>query len=160
MSLDALERSAKNTFPNTNKRQNSVNSVRVSQQTYDRLDGDKLQVTAKVVGESNTYQSSILFSGVQFVPAGTSGAVDIGATEAIMPIESSGDCKVRCECLDFHWTFAWYNHNSDSLIGQPPKPYQKVPGSNRPDRNPAKAPGICKHIMKLASTLKAQGVLK
>ena len=160
-SLNDLDISTTSAFPDSKKRHNSLGSVRVAHINYERPDNDKLLVTAKMAGETNEYSTSILFSGVEFVSADSSNSVDIGATENIMPISMSrDDCKVLCGCLDFYYTFAWYDHNKDALIGKPPKPYQKVPGSNRPPRNPTNAPGICKHVMKLAEHLKAQGVLK
>lgn len=160
-SLTDLTQTATAAFPDTEKRQNALGSVRVDHVTYDRPDSDKLLVTAKMTGETNQYTTQILFDNVEFTSADSDqNVVDIGATEHIVPIASSvNDCKVLCECLDFYYTFAWYDYNKDSLIGKPPKPYQKVPGSNRPPRNPTSAPGICKHVMKLAEHLKAQGVI-
>lgn len=159
-SLNDLETSATSAFPDTKKRHNALGSVRVAHVTYERPDNDKLLVTAKMAGETNDYTTQILLEGVEFVSTETQGSVDIGATENIMPISASrNDCKVLCGCLDFYYTFAWYDYNRDALIGKPPKPYQKVPGSNRPPRNPTNAPGICKHVMKLAEHLKAQGVM-
>ncbi len=160
-SLSDLSSSAKSAFPDTSKRHKSLNSVRVTHVTYDRPDNDKLLVTATVEGETNKYTTSILFDSVQFVNPDTTGSVDIGATQNIMPLShNSTDCKVMCECLDFYYTFAWYDFNKDSLYGKPQKPYEKVPGSNRPPRNPSNAPGICKHLMKVADHLQANGILK
>lgn len=160
-SLNDLDTSTTSAFPNSKKRHNALGLVRVAHVMYERPDNDKLLVTAKMVGETNEYNTQILFEGVKFTFVDNSGSVDIGATENIMPISASNnDCKVLCGCLDFYYTFAWYDYNRDALIGNPPKPYQKVPGSNRPPRNPTNAPGICKHIMKLAEHLKSAGVLK
>lgn len=53
--------------------------------------------------------------------------------------------KVRCDCHDFRWRFAYYNRQHDALYGATPPPY--TPVSNRGPVNPRHLPGCCKHIM-------------
>lgn len=65
---------------------------------------------------------------------------------------------VRCSCPSFRHEFHWHDAKYKALIG-PKIPYTRVPGSNRPPKNPHEIPGICKHLIQLVLKLMAVGVL-
>lgn len=72
------------------------------------------------------------------------------------------EIQVKCSCPSSRYDWEWYNKNNvkgkSALIGQPRK-YKKVPGSNRPPRNPNKIPGLCKHLVESLVVLqKNQGL--
>lgn len=54
----------------------------------------------------------------------------------------------RCQCLDFRHMWMWYDRPYKALLGKA-IPYRRVPGSNRPPKNPDKVPGLCKHIFQI-----------
>lgn len=53
--------------------------------------------------------------------------------------------RVRCSCVDFYFTFAYWDWKNDALFGPKPRPYKRKT-TNRKPRNPGKYPGFCKHI--------------
>ena len=71
------------------------------------------------------------------------------ANHRYMKPVSSNDkkIKVRCDCHDFRWRFAYYDNKNQALYGAAPPPYSPVPGSTRGPVNPRGLPGVCKHIM-------------
>lgn len=82
--------------------------------------------------------------------------VDDGIFSAKMSM-GSDPVKVRCDCHDFRWRFAYYNKKNDSLYGAEPPPYKRV--TNRPPVNPKKLPGMCKHLLNVVKHMKQNGVL-
>lgn len=153
--MDELSSSTNGAFPT---RSDNINNVRIINKQYEQYDADKLSVKAKCAGETGTYDTSVLFEGVQFTDPGNPESITLHGGINILPLDSNTvDVKVRCSCLDFHWTFAWQNSGEDSLIGDPPPPYQKT--TDRPPRNPTNAIGLCKHLLKLQSDMRAEGLL-
>ena len=67
--------------------------------------------------------------------------------------------KVRCDCHDFRWRFAYYDDLHHSLYGATPPPYTPVPGSTRGPVNPRHLPGVCKHIMATFNALNSTGYI-
>ena len=65
-SLNDLDSSTTSAFPDSEKRHNSIGSVRVAHVTYDRPDNNKLLITAKMAGETNNYTTQLLFDNVEF----------------------------------------------------------------------------------------------
>ncbi len=153
--LGDLDSSTDSAFPN---RADKINNVRITNKTYQKLDDNKLLVKARCAGESNDYDTQVLFDGVQFVDGGNSESITLNGGFNILPLsEDKNDVKVSCTCLDFHWTFAWQNSGDGSLLGDPPPPYQRK--TNREPRNPTNAIGLCKHLLKLNADMKAEGLL-
>lgn len=66
---------------------------------------------------------------------------------------------VRCSCSDYFFTFSFYNYNNGIQFGGRARPYvRKTPrGSGRPDRNPVKTVGVCKHIANMGQILQSSG---
>lgn len=118
----------------------------------------KLLIRSQVRGSKNDiYDSHILFSDVTYNPAEGEKRVQFvsnGDTYEISPIKlQSTDCQVRCSCLDFRWRLAMTDFSDGSLHGSKPPLYRAKTGSKRPPANPAKTPGVCKHLMALVKEL-------
>lgn len=151
--LNQLHNSTTSTFPN----RADTASVRIKQKQYLKYDSDKLLVKAFCGGETNDYELNILFQGVQFTQPNDPESVTLGDL-VIKQLSSDLQIKVSCSCEDFKWTFAWYNSNDGSLMGNPPSPYQST--SERPPRNPSQTSGMCKHLIRLKDDLQAEQVFK
>jgi len=132
---------------------NDINNVRIKQKQYIKYGDNELLVKAKCAGETNDYDTNILFDGVQFAQPGDPQSIKLNDLQ-VLPLSANLNVKVHCTCPDFRWTFAWQNSNANSLIGNPPAPYHKTTG--RPPRNPAKTPGLCKHLVRLSDDLQAE----
>lgn len=65
----------------------------------------------------------------------------------------------RCSCPDYRFMWMYYNKQPKALVG-PVIPYTKVPGSNRPPRNPTETPGLCKHTLTLVRKLISLNILQ
>lgn len=79
-----------------------------------------------------------------------------GEKYSIVPFNPNAvQAQVRCSCLDFYHRFAVYNERQNSLFGDS-FPYYRRKTITRPPANPSKAPGICKHLIKLFETLANQ----
>lgn len=116
-----------------------------------------------VQGKTNTYQSIIMFKGVQYQESDEANNLTFTAVDGnnyhISPINlAQNNCQVRCTCPDFRWTFSTQLQNKDSLYGEGPPLYQKKDPERAP-RNPQNVPGVCKHIMAFANELVSLGVL-
>lgn len=147
--LQQLQGGTDSAFPNRNE----IASVRIVQKRYLRYGDSQLMIKAVCNGETDQYQTSILFEGVQFTGPQDPEAVRLDRLY-IKPLTSQMSVKVMCTCPDFGWTFSWHNANNKSLIGNPPPPYKS--SGQRPRRNPSKTPGLCKHLVRLHDDLQAE----
>lgn len=159
-----LERNTLNSMPPTDKRQNATPRVRVDKlELVPARESGALMVKASIVGEHSKYHTSVLFEDVIYDDADQADNVTFTGSDNndyhIEPIElARNNVKVNCSCLDFYWRFATWNHQANSLDGDPPPPYVKR--TTRPPVNPAKVPGVCKHILKTIEALQNSGVVK
>ena len=160
-------------FPNTTKRQYAVQPVQIVRMEFvPFVPTGNLRCDA--VARSNnpeqrtpggkTYNPQVLFNDVEYQEEDSNENVTIkvvGGNELfVVPIDlSQNTCKVRCDCLDFYHRFAEYNFSDDSLYGSKPPAYQRKT-TTRPDANPTKTPGICKHVMKTILSLRDSGLIK
>jgi len=76
----------------------------------------------------------------------------------IKPITTQNNCKVRCQCQDFDWTFKTYNSRDNSLYGLK-KQFVSLSGTGV-ERNPAKVSGLCKHLLATYREIKNMGIIK
>lgn len=134
-------------------RENGSARVRITNKTFHKMGDNRLLVKSQCTGETSDYNPQIMFDGVEFADAGNPEAIALPGGIHVLPIKHV-QVKVSCTCLDFHWTFAWYNAADGSLIGTPPKPYDNYSGQ----RNPSKTPGLCKHLIRLQNDLQAEGL--
>lgn len=166
--MQGLEQKAIQNFPRTKKRQHATDEVRIMQQKYVALPNEKkLRVEATMrgssSGKSKTYTAVVQFDDVVFededTPSNKTFVASDGEEYHIRPLSARNtDVHVKCDCLDFYWRFALWNFNDDSLYGKKPKPYHKK--TNRPPVNPHKVAGVCKHIMKFATALRASTLVR
>lgn len=122
-----------------------------------------LLVKARVRGQSGNYQPQIRFTNVKFSNELKPGFAQVKAVDGqdyfVQQFTAAQtQAKVKCNCLDFYWRFATWNHGKQSLEGDPPPPYIKK--TNSAPVNPNKVPGSCKHLMELVSFLKTEQVLR
>lgn len=163
--IPQLDMKARSAFPTTKKRQNDVGSVNVlPQATYipNTQDGELTINTRTSSSRSgNIHVQRIILYKVQFANPGEGNAVQLPDTEAaVQPIKLTADtARVACDCMDFRFRFANNNNKDDSLAGNAPPAYQRVPGSNRPPANPTNLPGMCKHIMAAVRDLKQKRIV-
>lgn len=74
---------------------------------------------------------------------------------AEVPNSSTHPTKNRCSCLDFKFTWNYYDKTKEVLHGRPMPP---PPG--QPIRNPKKVPGLCKHLLQLVNYLYSKKIIK
>lgn len=145
-------------------RKQSSSKVQIARTVFiPSLDNETLEVRATTNSKQQRYRTSMIFEDIEFLDeASTKAATIIGSDNNEYYLKriplNNVDVKVKCTCLDFYYRFAKWNSGDDSLIGKPPPPYVKR--SNRPPVNPAKVPGICKHIIKLTDKLIQQKLFK
>lgn len=121
-----------------------------------------LKIEATVQGETNRYSCVMQFDDVAFEKEQTNMNIEFmgvdGKPYFIEPIDmSSNNVRVFCSCLDFRWRFALANSKHNSLYGNVPPPYVKK--TERQPVNPQNVPGVCKHLIKLAETLKDSNLI-
>ena len=160
-----LKRGTISAFPATTKRQNATGPIQVAKLTIQPFGPTSdLQATGVVSNEGRQYESKIMFLQVEYEDEDSPQNITFKAMDGdeyhIQPILlTESNCKVSCSCMDFYWRFAMFNFSDDSLIGNKPPPYQRRT-ENRPPANPAKIPGVCKHIIKLVDKLKTNGMVR
>lgn len=162
--IPQLDAKARQAFPNTRKRQNDVGSVTVLPGIVYAPNVPKNELTIDTRTRSrsgNAHTQRIILYRVQFGQNGEPNLVPLPDQEVgVQPIKLTAETsRVACSCMDFRFRFAPHNHQDDSLAGDPPPQYQKVPGSNRPEANPSNLPGICKHLMRVVQHLKQQRIV-
>lgn len=159
-----LENQTLRTFPNTPNRHNAVNPVQITQiKLTPSVDAGELLVEAVAKGGQN-YQPKMLFEGVEYqeedAPDNITFTASNGDEYHVAPISlKQNNVKVFCTCLDFYYRFATWNANDKSLLGTAPPPYIRKT-QTRPPVNPSKTPGVCKHLLKLATELVTSKIVK
>lgn len=122
-----------------------------------------LGVMATTRSDTDRYNTKMYFLGVNYLGEEDEEA-DVfefnapdGQEYRIQRIdENSNDVRVSCTCLDFYYRFAPWNYSDGSLHGNPPPPYIKKTDSA--PYNPNEIPGLCKHMIAFAKSLRADGM--
>ena len=116
-----------------------------------------LLALVRVIGEPNPYITTMLFDKIK--EGDIEGAKIISGKKDfnIKKVNDTNNCKVRCTCKDFMWTFNYYNKKEKSLRGSVREPYTKK--TPRPPRNPGEVPGLCKHLLALYIKLEHIGLV-
>lgn len=164
VSYAELERNTLNSMPPTEKRQFVVNPVQVINiELIPARESQNITAKATVRNDGTVYNTSALFDAVIYSDADQADNVTFtgstGDEYHIEPIDlARNNVKVNCNCLDFYWRFATWNHQKNSLDGDPPPPYQRT--TNRPPVNPRRVPGVCKHLIKTIIALRDAGIVR
>ena len=147
--------------PRTTKRQYAVDSQRiVKMELVVARESSNLQVNGVVQSDSGKqHQPQMIFDGVIYEDGDQNNNISFtsstGDIHHIIPINlQQAKIKVRCTCLDFYYRFAVTNQHHQALLGDGPPPYRKSQTAPRGPANPTNAPGMCKHLLKLAIALK------
>lgn len=149
----------------TRKRQLATGPVQINNVTYTPFENSGvLQVQAVARNSGSDYQPTIQFSNVQYQPSDLPDNITFkgsdNADHHVLPIDlREHNVKVRCTCLDFYYRFATWNFNDDSLLGDKPPLYQRKTDT-RPPVNPARVPGLCKHLVKFVDHLVRTGIVQ
>lgn len=122
-----------------------------------------LTIRAETRSSAKQYNTRIAFTEVEYVDENTPNVVSLEASDGqqyqIVPISyNNGDAKVSCDCLDFYYRFAVWNHREDSLLGDAPPPYVKKTDSE--PVNPDRVPGLCKHLIALTTELRNENIIR
>lgn len=67
--------------------------------------------------------------------------------------------KCRCGCLEFYFTWSYYNKVNNVLFGGPVRKYVRKT-TTYPERNPRHLPGFCKHLMRILVAMKKNRVAR
>lgn len=159
-----LERNTLNSMPPTERRQWVTAPVQIKKLEFiPAQESQNLLVKATVINDGTKYTSTALFDKVIYDEADQANNITFTGTAGeeyhVEPIDlAHHNIKVNCDCLDFYWRFATWNHQKNSLNGHPPPPYQRK--TNRPPVNPRQVPGVCKHLLKTISALKETGIVR
>jgi len=147
-----LYSSSDKAFPRTQKRQHVVHEISIENLNYTPFVGVKtLFVKFNVINEENKnqYKPMILFKNVNYAEKMQENFKQIfditGKKYFIERLSLNKDVVLRCNCPDFRWRFAYYDHLDKSLYGNKPPKYESK--GILPPVNPKKMPGICKHLM-------------
>jgi phage/plasmid-associated DNA primase len=166
-SFDQLYQNIERAFPDTPKRQHATSEVTVTSIRYVPVrmtsEGGALQLATTTRSNQNEYKQQLLFSDISYETEDTEENITFKATNGqeyhVKPIPLNGSrIRVNCNCMDFHYRFAVWNFNNDTLMGRKPKPYQRKT-DNRPPVNPAQVDGLCKHLIKVCNILEQKGLL-
>lgn len=142
-------------------------NVRLEQSRY--AAGTKtLMITASVTSESKSgskYTNVIVFQGVE--------ASQRQRGKFVLPFDVSGqrwyiekpkagshDVRVRCACVDYTQTWAFWNKESKALFGSKYPPYNHKTNNANLERNKKHEAGLCKHLLAVVQQLRDTGVVR
>jgi hypothetical protein len=161
-SIEDLYQSSVDSFPETTRRQFATDSVKIEHVEWVPFIGMKtLFVKGTARNESKKYEPLMLFKGVKYKIKEGKGVIPLMASDGrkvfLEHISSErDDVLVRCSCKDFFYRFNYYNSLDRSLFGRKRGKYE---GKGLWEANPEKAPGMCKHLMKMAKMLRESKLL-
>lgn len=125
------------------------------------LNNDSLEIRSISQTDNGKYNSIIIVDNVIYRDDESNKTAKIITTDGTEyyfdRLQSNrSNVKVSCTCLDFHYRFAIYNGRDDALASDMPEPYIKK--TDRPEVNPTKVSGVCKHIIRLVDELKRDNI--
>lgn len=152
-----------NSFPNTSKRQNAIDTIKIVRLKWVPYLGVKtlfIKGLAQNIDNGNEYNPIILFKKVNFLRNKKNNYVKIvdnfGKYYWIEKIKNN-DVLLRCNCKDFFWRGNYADYLNKYLYGSKRKKYNSK-GVLRV--NPNNDPMVCKHLIKLYITLDKAGILR
>lgn len=145
-------------YPKTTKRQHSTQPIKISGVTLVPYVGMKtLYIKSLAQNEQKEYNSQILFKGVNYQDKGKLIKASDGFDYFIKDLSTENtEVLVRCSCGDFFWRGNYANFLNKSLYSAKRKPYI---GQGLWEVNPNNDPILCKHLIKLAETLRNSKIL-
>lgn len=159
-----LHQSTVAAFPRTTKRQHATDTVRIVELAWTPFLGVKtLFIKGRAQNEGREYQPMVLFKGVRYHPTKDQRDwVEIVASDGKNYVleklkYENTDVLLRCDCPDFRWRFNYYDHLDGSLYGSKRKKYESAGGTAA---NPLQLPGMCKHLIKLVTSLDHAGLME
>jgi len=156
-SLTDLYKSAVLAFPRTTMRQHAVQPIVVENLRWMPFLGVKtLFIKAEVRNEDRHYGPIIVFKNVNYGGKQIRITANDGKEYSFdrLSLENT-DVLLRCQCKDFYWRFAHYNHLDKALYGRNRSKYESSGGA---PANPKEMAGMCKHLMKMTEALKDAGI--
>lgn len=114
-----------------------------------------------VLGDNDSYTVHIQLFDINFSKEEQKGWIKSsisGKDWWFKPFDIISRCKLKCQCMDSRFMWEYPMYKKASLIGAFRK-YKRVPGSNRPPKNPDNIPGFCKHIWSAIHKIKVEGHL-
>jgi hypothetical protein len=162
ITMPQIKRNNETGFPSTKKRQHIVNLVNARELKFEPfVPSNTLIVSCITVSNNHQYHTQLEFTKVHYHENGVvafNGSD--GETHNIDKLNlNRDDVNVNCTCLDFRFRFAQQHYQNKSLVGEPPPPYTRVPGSNRPPVNPDNVLGACKHVLAVEQQLKRMRIV-
>lgn len=162
LTVPQLQQSIQTGFPNTRKRQNATDEVRVDKTVFIPMEANNiLQVKAETSSNNgNTHQQNIHFKNVKFNAGNAKFVGNDGQEHSIqaLPLRIT-TVGVNCDCEDYQWRFATFNLNNKCHIGPVPPAYVRKT-TTRPPANPSNVPGLCKHLLRVVQDLRQKGLVR
>ena len=163
-SLNGLYDNILKAFPETQKRQNAVDEVKIEHLLWVPFRGmNTLFVKAQARRDESKNECMILFKKVKYHPSAGRGLVELRASNGeVVFLETLSSEKtevlVRCTCEDFHWRMTHFNKLDGSLYGRDRRKYEAKfrPGSS----NPEELAGVCKHLIKMSRVLGESSIVR
>jgi hypothetical protein len=161
-----LYKSTVNAFPKTTKRQNSIDLIKIIEMNFTPYLGVKtlfVKGLAKNIDNQKEYTTLAVFKGINYLAKETRNSVKLIASnekkyilETIKP--DVNEVLVRCDCPDFYWRFNYYNSIDKSLYGRKRRKYES--SNSGIVANEKKAPGMCKHLIKMIKALNDSKIME
>lgn len=156
MTMQELKQTTERAFPDSGR--DEAQNLRVDSMQYIPTSGGVI-AKGKVVNtnKGSEYHTTVFIEDVEYTNENDPEKIEMngadGTKHYIKPIDATAvDVKVNCTCMDFHYRFALWNYNKDSLYGEKPEPYQRKT-TTRPAANPTQSAGVCKHLYKTFSEI-------
>lgn len=149
-------------FPRTTKRQHSTDPIKIVELNWTPFLGVKT-LFIKGLAQSDSgkeYRPMILFKNVSYGEG--ENMVEIVASDGknyvFEKLTDETEVLVRCDCKDFNFRFNFADNQNKFLYGKVRRKYEAHvnPGS----ANPLGLPGMCKHLIKLTTSLRHAGILE
>lgn len=123
-----------------------------------------LKVTANTHSKlGSNYKTSVFLDNLNYLNQEENNSFNFEGNDGneyhIEKLNPADNIRVNCSCLDFHYRFAVWDDKFKALDGDPPKPYVRKTNT-RPEVNPMKSPGLCKHLLALIDYLKNDGLFR
>ena len=147
-------------FPNTKKRQNSIDTIKITELQLTPFLGMKtLFAKGNAQSEEKNYSPIILFKNVNYHLENDYKYINLKASDGkvyFLEQLKNNEVLVRCNCNDFKWRFKHCNFIDESLFGKDGKKYE---GKGLWEANPLEFSGMCKHLIKLVKAINSTGII-